>query len=53
MNDFGVNGLTKEQVLAMTPNDNGQFRVISAPSRKPASAAPVSISATASASETA
>lgn len=29
MNDFGVNGLTKEQVLAMTPNDNGQFRVIS------------------------
>lgn len=34
MNDFGVNGLTKEQVLAMTPNDNGQFRVISGAEQK-------------------
>ena len=34
MNDFGVNGLTKEQVLAMTPNDNGQFRVLSGAEQK-------------------
>ena len=34
MNDFGVNGKTKEQVLAMTPNDNGRFRVISGAEQK-------------------
>ena len=34
MNDFGVNGLTKEQVLAMTPNDNGRFRVLSGAEQK-------------------
>ena len=34
MNDFGVNGLTKEQVLAMTPNDNGKFRVLSGAEQK-------------------
>ena len=34
MNDFGVNGKTKEQVLAMTPNDNGRFRVLSGAEQK-------------------
>ena len=34
LNDWGLAGLTKEQVLAMTPNDNGRFRVLSGAEQK-------------------
>ena len=34
LNDWGLAGLTKEQVLAMTPNDNGMFNVLSGAEQK-------------------
>ena len=34
MNDFGINGLSKEEVMKILPNDNGQFRVLSGAEQK-------------------
>ena len=34
MDDFGVNGLSKEEVMKIVPNDNGQYRVLSGAEQK-------------------
>ena len=34
MNDFGINGLSKEEVMKILPNDNGRFRVLSGAEQK-------------------
>ena len=34
MDDFGVNGLSKEEVMKILPNDNGQYRVLSGAEQK-------------------
>ena len=34
MDDFGVNGLSKEEVMKIVPNDNGKYRVLSGAEQK-------------------
>ena len=34
MNDFGISGMSKEEVMQLLPNDNGRFRVLSGAEQK-------------------
>lgn len=34
MNDFGISGMSKEEVMRLLPNDNGQYRVLSGAEQK-------------------
>ena len=34
LDDYGINGLSKEEVMKILPNDNGQYRVLSGAEQK-------------------